>query len=88
MFLSILKFKAENAGRWYREVAPHGTSQQCSSCGEVIKKSLAVRVHDCPHCGLSLDRDLNAARNILQLARTGPSALAAKFAVPPRSCLL
>ena len=71
MFLSILKAKAESAGRWYQEVAPHGTSQECSSCGEVVKKSLAVRVHNCPHCGLSLDRDVNAALNIL--ARTGLS---------------
>jgi putative transposase len=84
-FLSILKSKAENAGRWYQEVAPQGTSQKCSSCGEVVKKSLKVRIHDCPHCGLSLDRDLNAALNILQLARTGPSALAVKSAVSPRS---
>lgn len=71
MFLMILKSKAESAGRWYQEVAPNGTSQECSSCGEIVKKSLAVRVHNCPHCGLSLDRDVNAALNIL--ARTGPS---------------
>lgn len=73
MFLSILKSKAESAGRWYQEVTPNGTSQECSSCGNTVKKSLTIRVHNCPHCGLSLDRDINAALNILQKARTGPS---------------
>lgn len=72
-FLVILKYKAENAGRWYQEVIPNGTSQECSSCGNIVKKSLAVRVHNCPYCGLSLDRDVNAALNILQKARIEPS---------------
>jgi len=71
IFLSILKVKAESAGRWYQEISPNGTSQRCSACGEVVRKSLAVRAHNCPFCGLSLDRDINAALNIL--ARTGPS---------------
>lgn len=71
MFLSILKSKAENAGKWYQEVTPHGTTQECSFCGSIVKKSLTVRVHNCPFCGLSLDRDINAALNIL--ARTEPS---------------
>jgi putative transposase len=46
-------------------VNPRGTTQECSGCGEVVPKSLAIRVHECPHCGLRLDRDLNAALNIL-----------------------
>lgn len=83
MFLSILKSKAENAGRKFIEVSPRNTSQMCYSCGQIVKKSLSVRVHKCPHCGLILDRDINAAINIL--ARTEPSVLAAKFAAPPRS---
>lgn len=73
MFLNILKCKAENAGRWYQEVIPNGTSQRCSQCGSIVKKSLSVRVHDCPFCGLSLNRDINAALNILQKARIEPS---------------
>jgi putative transposase len=40
------------------------TSQECSSCGERVEKSLSVRTHICPSCGLVLDRDENAARNI------------------------
>jgi len=46
-------------------VEPHWTSQDCSGCGSRVKKSLSVRTHICPSCGLVLDRDENAARNIL-----------------------
>ena len=73
MFLTILKSKAENAGRWYQEVIPNGTSQECSQCCSIVKKSLAVREHNCPYCRLSLDRDINAALNILQKAWIEPS---------------
>ncbi|QSJ14947.1 transposase [Nostoc sp. UHCC 0702] len=48
-------------------VAPHGTSQKCSNCGEVVKKTLSTRTHICPHCGHIQDRDHNAARNILEI---------------------
>jgi putative transposase len=49
-------------------VAPHFTSQDCSRCGTRVKKSLSIRTHVCPHCKLVMDRDENAARNILALA--------------------
>lgn len=61
-------YKAESAGRRVVQVNPHNTSQICSGCGEIVKKSLTVRVHHCPHCGLEMDRDLNAAINILKRA--------------------
>ena len=48
-------------------VPPHNTSQNCSNCGEVVKKSLSTRTHSCPHCGHVQDRDHNAARNILEI---------------------
>jgi putative transposase len=48
-------------------VPPHHTSQNCSSCGEVVKKLLSTRTHVCPHCGHTQDRDWNAAKNILEL---------------------
>ncbi|MBD2362833.1 IS200/IS605 family element transposase accessory protein TnpB [Anabaena minutissima FACHB-250] len=48
-------------------VPPHHTSQNCSNCGEMVKKSLSTRTHVCPHCGHTQDRDWNAARNILEL---------------------
>ena len=60
-------YKAEDAGRVVRLVDPQGTSQRCSCCGMVVDKSLSVRVHDCPGCGLNIDRDENAALNILAL---------------------
>ncbi len=54
-------------------VEPAWTSQNCSACGTRVKKSLSVRTHICSGCGLVLDRDHNAAINILQKAvdRTG-----------------
>jgi putative transposase len=48
-------------------VPPHYTSQNCSNCGKVVKKSLSIRTHVCHHCGHTQDRDWNAARNILEL---------------------
>ena len=42
-------------------------SKMCSGCGMLVKKDLSERVHNGPFCGLSIDRDLNAAINILRL---------------------
>jgi putative transposase len=60
-------YKAEEAGRVCLLVDPDGTTQNCSRCGRLVRKSLAVRVHKCPRCGLIMDRDENAAINILAL---------------------
>ena len=60
-------YKAENAGRVVVLVDPCNTSKQCSGCGTMVEKSLADRVHTCPVCGLVMDRDENAANNILRL---------------------
>src|SRR5713226_2477261 len=49
-------------------VPPQYTSQQCSDCDTIVKKSLSIRTHMCPTCGLVMDRDHNAARNILEKA--------------------
>ncbi|MBD0265423.1 MAG: IS200/IS605 family element transposase accessory protein TnpB [Tolypothrix sp. Co-bin9] len=67
-FLSILTTKAENAGLLVIAVNPSGTSQDCSSCGVKVAKKLHERWHDCPNCKCSLDRDHNAAVNILNRA--------------------
>jgi putative transposase len=64
-FLSILAFKAACAGKRVEAVNPTYTSQDCSGCGARIQKSLPVRTHVCTNCGLVLDRDANAAKNIL-----------------------
>jgi putative transposase len=53
------------------KVPPQYTSQRCSCCGAIVKKALSVRTHVCPSCGLVMDRDENAARNILQKALSG-----------------
>ena len=63
-FTTILANKAERAGREFYRVDPRGTSQECSGCQERVPKGLRVRVHACPHCGLVLDRDVNAAVNV------------------------
>ncbi len=47
-------------------VSPHYTSQDCSSCGHRVKKSLSTRTHSCPNCGIEICRDTNAALNILK----------------------
>jgi putative transposase len=69
-FLSILAFKAACAGKRVEAVSPAYTTQDCSGCGERIAKSLSVRTHVCTTCGLMLDRDVNAARNILWLGQS------------------
>jgi putative transposase len=67
MFRRLLTYKAINAGCELVFVNPRNTSQACSGCGSIVLKDLNVRVHHCPDCGLVLDRDVNAARNILAL---------------------
>jgi putative transposase len=69
MFRSVLTAKAESAGRLVVAVNPAYTSMTCSGCGDVARKSLSDRWHWCPRCGLSLDRDTNAAVNVLALGQ-------------------
>jgi len=66
MFVSWLEYFAQVMGKVVVAVPPQYTSQQCSSCGATVKKSLSVRTHVCK-CGTVLDRDHNAAFNILAL---------------------
>jgi len=72
-FLGILEHKAEQAGVRVVRVPPRGTTQECSRCHRVVPKTLKDRTHRCLHCGLVLDRDINAAINILDRGRAGPS---------------
>ena len=71
-FIAILQCKAEKSGAKVIEVEPHNTSQECSGCRVLVPKQLGDREHHCPACGLSIGRDLNAARNILYRAEVGP----------------
>lgn len=66
-FMDFTAYKAANAGKLVLYINPRGTSIDCSGCGAPVKKSLSVRTHKCPYCGLILDRDVNAAINILRL---------------------
>ncbi len=65
--IQILSYKAAEAGKITRAVNPYHTSQACSRCGVLVPKTIEDRVHNCPSCGLSIDRDLNASYNILRL---------------------
>jgi putative transposase len=66
--IKYTSYKAENAGRVFVLVDPCNTSKICSAgCGTLVEKSLSVRIHACPVCGLVIDRDQNAAINILGL---------------------
>jgi putative transposase len=66
-FVQYTTSKAEEAGRRVVLIDPGNTSKRCSRCGQLVDKDLSVRVHSCPVCGLVIDRDENAAINILAL---------------------
>ncbi|MCF4969956.1 RNA-guided endonuclease InsQ/TnpB family protein [Nostoc sp. CMAA1605] len=65
-FRQWLEYFGHKYGKVTIAVPPHNTSQNCSNCGEKVKKSLSTRTHVCPHCGYVEDRDINAAINILR----------------------
>ena len=73
LFLRALHDKAEKAGRYAVAVDPRGTSQRCSGCSAIVKKTLDDRRHVCT-CGVTLGRDHNAALNILALGRSAVEA--------------
>ncbi|MFN8492355.1 MAG: transposase [Caldilineaceae bacterium] len=72
-FVQCTIYKAANAGRVVVQVDPKHTTQMCSGCHAIVPKDLSVRIHDCPHCGLKLNRDHNAAMNILARGLAGLS---------------
>jgi putative transposase len=73
-FIFMLSYKAQSAGRKLIKVDPRNTTQRCSACGSIVKKDLSVRVHECPYCGFSCNRDYNASRNILISGMEQPAA--------------
>ncbi len=68
LFLSWVRYYGLMAHVPVIAVSPKFTTQDCSGCGYRVQKSLSMRTHLCPHCGLILDRDWNAALNILAAA--------------------
>ncbi|MGB3403231.1 MAG: transposase [Microcoleaceae cyanobacterium] len=84
LFRRWLEYFGYKYGKATVAVPPHNTSQNCSNCGEKVQKSLSTRTHVCPHCNYVEDRDVNAARNILQLGlstvgHTGTHTLGERF---------
>ncbi len=67
-FITILESVVVKYGVHLVKVNPHNTSQNCSGCGTKVPKTLSVRLHQCPKCNLEMDRDANAAINILYKA--------------------
>jgi putative transposase len=67
MFRDWVEYFAKVFGKVAIAVPPQYTSQNCSTCGTTVKKSLSERTHQCSHCGTVLDRDHNAALNILAI---------------------
>jgi putative transposase len=63
-FIDILSYKVEKTGSKVVKVKPNYTSQICSNCDAYVPKSLSERIHHCPECQITLDRDINASINI------------------------
>jgi putative transposase len=59
---NMIAYKAETACKLVIEVKAPYSSIECSGCHKMVEKTLAVRTHDCPYCGLKIDRDYNASR--------------------------
>lgn len=78
-FLNLLRQKAESAAVSIVSVNPAYTTQTCSRCGclPAVSIGLSVRTYSCEHCGFTLDRDFNAARNILKRCTAGTLPLQA-----------
>jgi putative transposase len=88
-FVAVLTHKVAKTGGEVKQVSPNYTSQICSACGRNVPKTLAARVHRC-ECGLVMDRDQNAALNILERAWPGTGHLGSNLASrrgAQRSCL-
>ena len=69
--IQFTESKAAKAGKVVELVEARYTSQKCSQCGITVPKTLADRIHACPNCGLTMDRDINASVNIRTLGLRG-----------------
>jgi Transposase and inactivated derivatives len=64
IFTTLLSYKCDREGTHF-EVDPTDTTKECANCGVATDKPPWVREHSCPACGFTMDRDANAAINIL-----------------------
>lgn len=67
MLRQFVAYKVESTGKHYITVDYKGTTQRCSKCGNIVKKDLKERMHKCPYCGFTADRDYNSALEIKKL---------------------
>jgi len=65
MFRSRLEYESYKYQTLIGFVDKNNTTQNCCQCGKKVQKDISVRTHKCPYCGIVLNRDLNAAINIL-----------------------
>jgi putative transposase len=79
---NMLRYKAESAGCEVVFVDPKDTTKTCCICGSIKDMPLNLRMYDCPACGNHMDRDVNAAKNILKRATEGHSGSNALGDVP------
>jgi len=63
-FRNLVKYVCWKRGKFFAEVDARGTSQECPECGAEVKKDLSVRVHSCPHCTYTTDRDVASGQVI------------------------
>ena len=70
-FIQMLSYKAESAGMEVIKVGARNTTKECSNCGNIMDMPLSHRIYICNKCGMQMDRDVNAAINILKRGRAG-----------------
>ena len=70
-FINMLSYKAESAGMEVIKVDARNTSKECSNCGNIMDMPLGTTEYICNRCGMHMDRDVNAAINILKRGRAG-----------------
>jgi len=78
-FLTILEAVAQSRGVHFVKVSPHNTTVDCSGCSTKVPKTLSVRLHQCPKCELEMNRDENAAINILYKGLTAVGLTVAAY---------
>jgi putative transposase len=81
-------YKAEEAGKRVETVDSYGTTRDCSKCEFHVSKMLSERIHKCPNCGLTLDRDWNAAQNVLKRVGWGTAESTPAETKPLPQCVV
>ncbi len=82
-FLGMVAYKAQSAGKLAIFVDPRGTSRECAACGAYVPNALGDRVHRCPRCGFTTDRDTNASL-VIRKRGTGRAPTPVELASLPR----